>query len=216
MTDEQSPDEPQDEHEINLEDIKREADAERAAMTDDYEVQEMLGRPFSEIQKIAQDDDNPEQEIAREALQVSTKHFQEKYGKIIGSAYRNVVGTPPAVKAMMDSLRKYEKPLVKPDPEVLKQSPLQAQHLEPPKMPEVAVSPLPDMLEEMRRSNDELQGQTKHLAAMVAEAQAATEVARAQAAAQAKSTGRALFAAWVAVGVTVLVGVVQIIVTLMA
>ncbi|MBE9405231.1 hypothetical protein M4D54_09215 [Brachybacterium sp. p3-SID1565] len=182
---------------------------ENPPVSDDPEVDAIGQLDYEEIEEILENEDDPRHELAKEYSKRSNERMMQSLRPITDqyrSLWKNVIGSSTA----FDLVKKVP---VTPKPIVPKFVSERPSLIDFPEVPDVEIprNPAYDVLEEQRAMNSAIVETNGHLAEMVAQAKADAESSAAKAAEEKGRAQWALGAAWAAVGVTVIVGVVQII-----
>lgn len=194
-------------------------EAEHRPVSDDPEVNAIGELGYEELEAIAADEDHPKHELAKEYLRLSSARLLESLKPLntrltqqYGSLWKNIIGKNPALN-VMKGVKLPDTAKILPEPILPKSTIGGGGRLSLPKVPEVPVARNPawDVLEEQRELNGNVLKTNEHLAEMVAQAKADAKSADDRAAEDRGHAKWSLRAAWAAVGVTVIVGIVQII-----
>ncbi|MDN5687112.1 MAG: hypothetical protein L0G94_10635 [Brachybacterium sp.] len=178
-------------------------EVEPEQVSDDPDVDEMGNISIDEFEEILEDEDHPKHKLAKEYNKVSGERlretmapFLENVGKQYSSIFKDIIGprAMPGTNIVPD--------IAKAVPDV---EPMTSRGVSLPDLPdfEPIRNPTYDVLDEVLKTNT-------HLSAMVKQAKSDAEDQRKNAAKSQKHARWSIGAAWAAVGVTVIVGVVQI------
>lgn len=182
---------------------------EKPPISEDPEVNAIGELDIEEVEAILEDEGDPRHELAKEYSKLSNERMMQSLRPITDqyrSLWKNFIGSSSA----FDLVKKVP---VLPEPIVPKSVIERPSLVQVPELPDVELprNPTYDVLEEQRAMNSAIVETNEHLAAMVKQAKADAESSAAKAAEERGRAQWALGAAWAAVGVTVIVGVVQII-----